>query len=305
MIGIILVNYKTNKESINFVKSELSKIKISAKIVIVNNDFGFGDAELYLKELSAILVQPDESLINKEANIFLINSRINLGFAKGNNLGAGFLLKNYKFDYLLFTNNDIIIETENIVEQLIEKLDSLPDVAIIGPKIVNDLNVKISPRFDRISAYRFIFRHLFFPINKFKIFSRLRIKTSGIKEIEDRNTEESYCYWVVGSFMLMKAKDFIAIKGFDPNTFLYCEEKILSERLRMNGKNVFYYGKPIITSIGGLTTSKYLTNKKRDSILFKSEIYYYKKYRNISFITLRLLNLSYWIYFNIYYRKIK
>lgn len=302
MIGIIIVNYKTNEETIQFLKSEITKINTPAKIVIVNNEYGPDDSELYLKELNAILVHESDVLINKTGNVYLINSSLNLGFAKGNNLGADFLLKNYIIDYFLFTNNDIIIESENVVQQLIEKAESLPDVALIGPKMVTEQNEKITPRFDRMSAHRFIFRYLFFPVNKLKILSKLGLKTPGIKEIEKRNIEECYCYWVAGSFMLMKVKDFIAINGFDPNTFLYCEEKILAERLRKIGKKVYYYGKPIIVSIGGLTTSRFLSNKKRDSILFKSEIYYYKKYRNISFITLGLLHLSYLVYSHIYYR---
>lgn len=301
-VGIIIVNYKTNNETIRFVKEELSKIKVRSIIVIVNNSFDDSDGLKFKNSLDAVILNSGNLVTKETGSVYLINSSENLGFARGNNLGAEFILKNFKTDYLLFTNNDIIIETDNVVEQLIERIDSLPDVALIGPQMITKHNEKISPRFDRMSVSRFIFRHLFYPINKYKLPLRFGINSPGIREIEKRKLDETYCYWVSGSFMLIKVSDFIAVNGFDPNTFLYCEEKILAELLNQIGKKVYYYGKPVIISLNGLTTSRYLSNKKRDSILFRSEIYYYQKYRNASLLALALLHLTFLVYFNIYYR---
>jgi GT2 family glycosyltransferase len=127
------------------------------------------------------------------------------------------------------------------------------------------------------------------------------LKTKGRKEIEDRRIAEGFCYWVAGSFMLMKAEDFSAIKGFDPNTFLYCEEKILSERLAAIKKQVYYLSSPLIISIGGMTTSKYLSNRKKDMILYDSELYFYKEYMRINEFTFLVMKIARYIYFKIYY----
>ena len=302
MIGIVIVNYKTHIETINFIKNELSKIRTPAKIVIVNNEARQDDADFYKGNICAELVTSDFSLINIESNIFLINSKNNLGFAKGNNLGAEFLLKYFDIKYLLFSNNDLKIISQNIIEQLIQKLEQISSASVIGPKIIDCSGNLISPRFDRVSPWRFIIHYLFYPIYSKHVLSKLGIKTKGKTDFEMREMYEGFCYWVSGSFMLIKVTDFILVKGFDPNTFLYCEEKILSEKLLKINKKVYYYSEPRILSIGGLTTSKYLSNIKRDKILFDSEMYYYHFYRNTSFLTNMVLLITRFVYFNLFYK---
>jgi GT2 family glycosyltransferase len=302
MVGVIIVNYKTNIETINFIKSELSKIRLQSKIVIVNNEVGPDDIELYSENLNAEFVLGNDKRLNKEGDIFLINSAVNLGFAKGNNLGAEFLISNFKPDYLLFTNNDLIIKDEDVVEKLIRKMETLPSVALIGPKMIDLSGKLISPRYDRISPWRFILHYLFYPVYSTNIFTKLGLHTKGKIEIEKRELDESYCYWVAGSFMLVRVNDFIEINGFDPNTFLYCEEKILAEKFMKINKKAYYFAEPLIISIGGLTTSKYLRNKERDKLIFKSEIYYYKQYRNISVFTHIIMLITRYIYFSFFYQ---
>lgn len=303
MVGIVIVNYKTNSETINFVKSELSKIKIPSKIVIVNNDCEILDSKKYSDELNALSVEAEERLVSQDREVYLINSKVNLGFARGNNLGAEFLLRNFVIDYILFTNNDIIIKTEDVIDKLIAKIETLPSVALIGPKMIDLSGKLISPRYDKVSPLRFILHYLFYPVYSSNILTKLGFNTKGKKEIESRKLYENYCYWIAGSFMLMVAKDFIDIKGFDPNTFLYSEEKILAERLIKIGKKVYYYGEPVIISIGGLTTSKYLKNKTRDKLIFNSDVYYYKRYINISKFTQFIMLFSGYFYFSIFYRN--
>ena len=53
----------------------------------------------------------------------------NVGYAKGNNAGARFLLKNFQdTDFLLFSNDDIILEDQNVLITLCETLTSYPDI---------------------------------------------------------------------------------------------------------------------------------------------------------------------------------
>ena len=59
-----------------------------------------------------------------------IESKSNLGFAGGNNLG----IKEATGDYLFFVNNDTEF-TEDLLDKLTETLDSHPEVGIVSPKI--------------------------------------------------------------------------------------------------------------------------------------------------------------------------
>ena len=57
--------------------------------------------------------------------------------------------------------------------------------------------------------------------------------TASHNRIEDAGVVE-------GSFFIIRAKDYIAIEGFDERTFLYAEEIILARRLKAAGQKVEY-----------------------------------------------------------------
>lgn len=50
----------------------------------------------------------------------MLGAKANLVYAKGNNLGANFLLRHFDIDYFLFTNNDLRIVDVDVVEKLID-----------------------------------------------------------------------------------------------------------------------------------------------------------------------------------------
>jgi GT2 family glycosyltransferase len=66
----------------------------------------------------------------KYPSIKFIRSDVNLGFAGGNNLGV----KEAIGEYLFFVNNDTEF-TENLVQTLVDVLDSNPEVGMVSPKI--------------------------------------------------------------------------------------------------------------------------------------------------------------------------
>ena len=45
-----------------------------------------------------------------------------------------------------------------------------------------------------------------------------------------QNAQEGYHYKVMGSFFMLRAKDFFDCGEMDPHTFLFAEETILTER---------------------------------------------------------------------------
>jgi GT2 family glycosyltransferase len=300
-LGVIIVNYKTVQETVRFIKTELIKIKVDKAVLIVNNTFTTEDLLCYQQELDPIFIDESDGRIPDSDKPYIINSTENLGFARGNNLGAFTLLKNCKPDFLLFTNNDLEIVSSDVIEQLTARLEGLRDVAAIGPRIVNRDNEHVSPRFDKISPYRFIAQHLFYPIRALRILNWFKISSPGTDEIRQRTIPEGYCYWVSGTFFLVRADDFLAADGFDPKTFLYCEEKNLAERFLLSGKREYYYARPVIQTVGGLSTKRYLTDRAREQILFDSEMYYYRTYFSLSPIQKGLLRVARFMFLNIYF----
>ena len=64
-------------------------------------------------------------------NVIVIRSNKNLGFAGGNNQG----IKAAKGKYIFLINNDTFLDSHFNAEQLTERIESRPEVAIVCPKI--------------------------------------------------------------------------------------------------------------------------------------------------------------------------
>ncbi len=64
------------------------------------------------------------------ADVKVINSKENLGFAGGNNLA----IKQAKGDYILLLNNDTIVPP-NFLEPMVQLMENQPKIGIVSPKI--------------------------------------------------------------------------------------------------------------------------------------------------------------------------
>lgn len=289
MLAIIVVNYKNEEKTISFVRDELSKIDIPHIIVIVNNA-STNESDIRLKnELKAELVTNIDTTPNLNS-CFVISEKQNLGFAKGNNYGVEFAINHFNISHLLISNNDIRLISNNVVGILINKLDSMDDVALIGPKVVglDNLNQSPEPYYPFWNRYFWMYWLTPFLSHKQKI---------KLFELEYSQTaKEGVHYKVMGSFFIVKKSDFLACGMMDPNTFLFSEEVILSERLKAIGKKVYYYPEVTILHEHGQTITKHLENRKKILTQFASECYYYSKYKNVSWLSILLGKLSLKLY---------
>lgn len=271
MFTIIIVNYKNEELTIQYIKKELSKIKSNPHVVIVNNEATKCSDEKLCKSLNAILVEDIESA-PIESNCYVISTPMNQGFAKANNLAAKFSMRYLKTDFLLFSNNDIQIIDDDICERLIEKMKADPHIGMIGPKVVGLNGEYQSPEPFRNFLDRYCWMYLSTPfLSKEKKQKRFKIGYAA-------NAEEGFHYKVMGSFFMLRTQDFMECGMMDPNTFLYAEEIILSERLKRIGKGVYYLPTVSIIHAHGGTTNKVLGHKGINRHLLDSETYYYKTY---------------------------
>ena len=293
MLGIIVVNYKTIDRTAQYVHEELTKIKTPHKVVIVNN----ACTDEHNAELSsacdAYLV-PESGDIDAHEDIFVLGAKDNLGYAKGNNLGVEFLTKHFDIQYLLFSNNDIVLKDADVVERLIDKLEEKSDIGLIGPSIVNVNGKKANP-FVKPSIWKTqIIPNLFLPV-------LLVIKKKGISHIVDLDIEEGYCYRLGGSFMLTRADTFMESGKFDPATFLYCEEPILSERYLKFRFKTYYLGTVSVIHEHGYTSKQAHRAVQTMKIDFDSQLYYFQKYQGISPLVISLAKLSFYIHVKLWY----
>jgi GT2 family glycosyltransferase len=290
MLSIIIVNYKNEDKTIKFVREELSKVVTPHITIIVNNAATNESNTTLTKNLGAELITNISIPPSDKSKCFIIPQKDNLGFAKGNNLGVAFSINFFESTHILFSNTDIKFKDSNVVETLINRIEEFENVGMIGPKIIGEDNLPQSPE-----PY-FPFWNRYFWMFWITPFIPTKIKTKLFKLDYHLFAEEGFHYKVMGSFFLVRCKDFIKCGMMDPNTFLFAEEVILSERLSKIGKKVYFYPRVTVIHEHGYTISKSLNTKEKLIEQFKSEHYYYSTYKNVSNLSLYLGKLSFLIY---------
>jgi len=289
MLAIILVNYKDEVRTAVYVKEELSKISIPHYIIVVNNSSTPESDNKLTSDLNAVLTT-DIQARPVVSECYIISQPENLGFAKGNNLGATFALQHFKINHFLISNNDIRFIDSNVVEKLVERLDSLHNVGLIGPKVVGLDGRKQSPEPYLSIWNRYVWMHWLTP------FLSTKKKAEMFKLDYSEIAEEGVHYKIMGSFFIVKAADFQGCGLMDPNTFLYSEELILSERLKSIGKYNYYFPQVAVLHEHGQTINQHINHRKSTILKFKSESYYYHKYRGTSMLSIYFAGL----FFNLF-----
>jgi len=283
-LAIVVINYKMESLTAAFVNEELSKIGMPHKTVIVNNSSSPESNLDLCRKTGAVEVSLDSSP-EPENSVFLLPAAGNVGFAKGNNLGAEFCRKWLNAEFILFSNNDVRLTDPSAADILVEKLLALPDVGVIGPRVIG-LDGKLQSPYPYLSFWdREVWMYwstLFYSKEK-------KIRRFQLDYPE--KALEGYHYYVMGSFFIVRASDFYSSGMFDPHTFLYAEEMILSERMGSIGKRVYYYPGVTVTHVHGATTSR-MSSKKASDWQFESVKYYYKAYRHTNCLLLLLGNIT-------------
>lgn len=254
-VSIIIVNYNTNiliKQCISSIYKHTKDIQF--EIIVVDNASTDGSIEMIKNEFS---------------NVILIESDVNLGFGKANNLGA----KQASGNFLFLLNSDTIL-IENSIKILKEYFENSndPNDAVVGCKLL-DINY-----YPHISYGNFpsIYQELF-EYGLSKIFRKYYSKKLSPAVVPDKSQIKEVDY-IMGADMFFKKAIFDAIDGFDEDFFLYYEETEICYRLKKSGYKIIWNpSTSIIHYIGA-------SGKKQDEInywileqLQISKYLYYKK----------------------------
>jgi len=288
MTGIIVLVYKSYEQILRYIHQELSKVRCEHRVVIVDIGSPVASAERIAAALDTKVTAIDATTLDHSSGIFVIHCPDNLGYARGNNLGVQFLLRHFPAtDKLLFSNDDIEFITPDVVEQLGAKLDEMPAVGCIGPRVIDLNGHDQGPEYAATTVGRSILINALIPFVGAAFFSP--------PASAERPREGGDAYIVGGCFHMLRTADFLAVGMFDARTFLYFEEEILSERLRRLGKTVYYYPAVRIRHFVGQTTSKHKSNVALVKTHLAGQWLYYRDYRRTSWPALAALKLSAWL----------
>jgi len=116
LVSIISINYNSLSDTLEFLESTKKISYPNIEIILIDN---------------ASKIDPGETILKSFPTVKYYRSKINLGFAGGNNLG----IKLAVGDFLLFLNNDTIVPSDSITV-LVEFMIANPKIGIASPKVL-------------------------------------------------------------------------------------------------------------------------------------------------------------------------
>ena len=263
-IGFIIVNYNDIKNTLKLINN-IKDYKSIDKIVVVDN----ASTDNSVKELA------------NNKSIKLIESKENLGYSGAINLGAKYLLKEYKDLNIIISNSDIIIPSEDVIINLNNMIDDnnvccMPVIKEnkelkYGWKLTShkkDLLMNI-PLLNRL--YRDDIRY--YPNDYFK----------GIVPVDV----------IYGCFFIIDGNTLKKIGYMDENTFLYYEEYILARKLENIKKKSLINCDISVIHHHNVSIGTNVSRINKFKIYKKSQLYYEKNYNDASSLTIVLLYLFY------------
>lgn len=316
-VCIVLVNYKTWQDTVECMESILRSDYKQYQIVVVDNGGDDDSWEQMLKwtrgertidldplnKLNKHIFPPVHKPIlyfraeTGESDtlrlgpldgimpILYIKSKINLGFAGGNNVGIRYAL-NSDFDYVWLLNNDTVIEPNSITELVnyCEEQKQLEQkVGIVGSKLM----VYHQP--DKMQGVGAIF-------NKYSGKSKI----IGAQEIDkgQYDTTSITCNYVIGASMFVSKPFLLEVGLMSEAYFLYNEENDWSARAKLKGWKVGVAIKSKVYHKQGASTGNSPKKSKWQitalNYKYRGKIKLYKKYYRpqLPFLYLHLITRS-------------
>lgn len=268
MIGIIILNYQSYQDTINLVEDiQHQTILEDIQIVIVDNASPNSSFEKlkYLEE--------------QFLNVKVLQTKKNLGYAKGNNFGLEYMDKHIHPEYVAILNNDIIL-SKNCFEKLIYKYNILKNPAIIAPKQLDINGNQLQPY--KLNSFLDDCLNLFFI---FKIFH----KRNALKYIDNTGLKAMKVPMIPGSFMFTSLMNFKRMGFFYPNTFLFVEERFIAVNAKKINLNNYILLDETYIHAHSKTINKSFGQVDKFKLLYEGWIEYTKVCRSQSKLKVAIL----------------
>lgn len=255
----VILHYKTLEETKKCVDSILKNCNNDdINIIIVDNFSNDGSNEKL------------EALYNKYYNVKIIVNNINLGFARGNNVGFLYAKKNYKSDFIILLNSDAYVMQSNFCEIICNEFNK-SNFVVLGPKVFTPYsnngccNPMRKQHIDEKEINRYILKFkLYIILNYFKLdlqyikfkeylkqIFKISNSTTNFADYDIRMTDVQLhgCCLIFSSLYIDK------YDGLNDKTFLYMEEDLLFIEMHKNNLLTVYNPDLKIFHSEGLTSA--------------------------------------------------
>ena len=240
LLSIIIVNYNV-RDFLHHALVSLQKAMrwMKGEVIVVDNASDDGSVEMVRRRFP---------------RVHLIASKINLGFAKANNLG----LKRARGKFLLLINPDTLVQ-EDTLRVMLRFFEENHDVGLAGCKILNpDGTFQLACRrsFPRPWAAftKMVGLSALFPNSR--LFGRYNLTYLSPDETYEIDA-------VSGSFMMVRREAFDQVGGLDEDFFMYGEDLDWCYRIQRAGWKNYYVHTTQIIHYKGESTKRSSLNEIR------------------------------------------
>lgn len=266
-LSIIIVTYNSSKyisPCLSSIRKYYEKDLVEGVLEVIVFDNNSQD------DTVKIIKKEREKFTNKaQKNVITIENKENVGFANGVNRAS----KHATSEFLLLLNPDAEFENGNLFQAL-SYLQHAPGAAVLGAKIL-DSHGDPEPSSGKI--------YTFFP---------LLSMLTGTEEFFQLRTSPDHITttgFVSGGCMMLSAKIFKEMGGFDKNLFMYMEDMEYCLRLQKKGFKVVFYPELVVSHASHGSAGK----PYAIASIYKGVSYMYKKHmKNLSKLADLLLKLK-------------
>jgi GT2 family glycosyltransferase len=229
--AVVILNWNTRHLLEKFLPSV---IQFSAEVadVIVADNASTDDSVTFLEK--------------KFPAVRIIRHAANEGYTGGYNKA----LAQIDAEYFMLLNSDVMV-TEGWLIPLLKLLDDTKSAGACQPKL---LSYQTPDTFEYAGAAGGYIDKYGYPFCRGRIFQHLE------KDVHQYDDERKI-FWATGACMLVRARVFRELGGFDPLFFAHMEEIDLCWRMKNSGYDVYYCPESSVYHVGGGSLPKSNPNK--------------------------------------------
>ncbi|QQS38658.1 glycosyltransferase family 2 protein [Candidatus Woesebacteria bacterium] len=256
-VAIIILNWNKPGLTLECLESldQLQVDNYKLQVIVVDN----ASSDDSKDKLSNIKLQ-------KAAYKLLVNKE-NYGFAKGNNIGIKYAIKQGA-DYLVLLNNDTKADSKLIVE-LLREIYSNPSAGILSPKIYFAKGYEFhKERYKKHNLGKVIWA-----VGGNVDWNNIYGTNRGVDEVDTGQFDEvDEVDFASGACLFVKAEVIKKVGMFDEKYYMYLEDMDFSERVRKAGFQICFVPKAVVwhkvsqsSQIGGYLNDYFIS---RNRLLF-------------------------------------
>ena len=257
-LSVIILNYNVRYFLELCVLSVQSALQdIDSEIIVVDNNSSDGSCEM---------------IKSRFPNVKLIRNNQNVGFPKGNNIGAA----QAKGDYICILNPDTVV-AEDTFEKVLAFVKKQNNLGVVGVKLIDGTGNFLPESKRGIPTPWVAFTKI---TGLYKLFPKAKTFNKYYAQHLSEN-QTGKVDILVGAFMFLKKELYEEVGGFDEDCFMYSDDIDLSYRILQKGKHNYYFHETTAIHYKGESTIKDDTYMKRFQEAME---FFYKKHFQVPFL---------------------